>query len=274
MFKNFLFLLFLLIFSTSCSSTDKTINAAIKDTTDSVSTNWLGTWERIIWQNDATLEIKAIKNNSITFSIIASSGGHTGEVEGDASVKNNTAIYLNTDEGDTCLITFTLLGDSIITIDQKKGFCFAGMGVEYSGRYKNKKRITKKLLSETLFDLEIFNSKEQDSIFENLVGGYYESFLNTTQLTTEAEDLDSLDARVKTSGIRGMYTYMENIIMITDSNVIWAAVIDDNTVYYFTNSAKYKNTLPKTINTWREAFKDYEVIYNKKAAKSLLLQHY
>ena len=42
---------------------------------------------------------------------------------------------------------------------------------------------------------------------------------------------------------------------------IWAAVIDDNKVYYFTNNKEYKNRLPKTIDNWRQNFKNYEVIY-------------
>jgi hypothetical protein len=61
--------------------------------------------------------------------------------------------------------------------------------------------------------------------------------------------------------LRGLYTIMENIIMIDSSKNIWAAVIDDNKIYYFTNRLDYKTKLPRTIENWRNRFKDYKVIY-------------
>jgi len=265
MFKNPLFFVLLVIFSTSCSSTNKTNDATIENTTNSLTKNWLGTWERNSWQLEASLEIKTIKNDSIFFSISATNGGNSGGVDGIALVSKNIATYLNTEDGDTCIILFTLLVNSVISVEQQKGFCLAGVGVEYSGKYINSKFNTNKSKTTSLFKLEIFDSIEQDSVFKDLVGDKYDLFVNSTQLTSDSDDLDSLQTTVRASGVRGMFTYMENIIMIDDSNTIWAAVIDDNSVYYFTNSDQYKNTLPKTINEWREGFKDYEVVFNKKA---------
>ena len=265
MFKNLLFFVLLVIFSTSCSSTDKTTDTINEATTDSVTKNWLGTWERNSWKLEASLEIKTIKKDSIFFSISAVNGGNSGGADGIALVSKNIATYLNIEDGDTCLILFTLLGDSAISVEQQTGFCFAGIGVEYSGKYINSKFNKNKIKNTSLLKLEIFDSIEQDSVFKDLVGDKYDLFVNSTQLTSDLDDLDSLHTTVSASGIRGMFTYMENIIMIDDSNTIWAAVIDDNIVYYFTNSEQYKNTLPKTINKWREGFKDYEVVFNKNA---------
>lgn len=225
------------------------------------SPSWMGTWNRHLWQNDGTLEIKDIKNDSIHFTLFANSGGHTGELEGDASVTDNTAIFSTRDASDSCYIEFSLMGDSIIRVDQKTGICSAGMGVVYSGEYKNGKLNPVAKQDESLFNLGIFENENQDSIFKSLVGDSYSLFVSSTQLTSEDDDLDSLHATVHSSGVRGLFTSMENIVMIDSSNNIWAAVIDDDKVYYFTNKDEYKNRIPKTIENWRQRFKSYKIVY-------------
>ena len=115
--------------------------------------------------------------------------------------------------------------------------------------------------SESMTSLGVFTTKRTDSIFKKLVGSSYSQFVNSTQLTSEDDDLDGLNSTVYSSGVKGLYTIMENIIMIDSLNNIWAAVIDDNKVYYFTNTQNHKSTLPKTIDNWRQRFKDYPIIY-------------
>lgn len=228
-----------------------------------ITKDWMGTWERRIWQNDGFLNINRITNDSLEFSLSAASGGNLGEIEsGFASVNKNTATYMSINEGDTCLILFTLIGDSAIIIDQKVGTCYTGMGVTYSGYYKNKKLLPSNEISETLYDLEVLQSKKQDSLFKLMTGDSYSLFVNSTQLTTDdEEDLDSLHSIVRKSGVRGLFTYMENIVMVDSSNNFWAAVIDDKKVLYFTNSNKFNKELPKTIDKWREKFSDLEVVF-------------
>lgn len=248
----------LLLLLIGCSSQD---HPDKKLELKTISKTWVGIWERQIWQNDGTLEIKSIKHDSLEFSLLALSGGHTGVLDGLASVEGNTATYLEINDGDTCLIFFKLFADSAITIDQKNGSCYAGMSVSYSGDYKNKKLLPKKERFKTLYELEIFKSRTEDSLFKILVGESYSLFVNSTQLTSIDDDLDSLHSIVQSSGVRGLFTFMENIIMIDSANNIWAAVIDDKKVLYFTNDKNYKNKLPNTIDNWRENFKDLEIIY-------------
>jgi hypothetical protein len=241
------------------STTDSDTVEVRKTSTGRVSSFWLGSWRRDQWQSSASLEITGIKGDSISFSLAASNGGNTGEIEGMAIVSGNSAVFSSFDESDTCLMQFELIGDSIIAIDQK-GFCFAGMGVSYSGQYNNAKT-RKGETTETMTSLGLFPTEKQDSIFKDLVGTSYSLFVNSTQLTSEDEDLDGLNATVRSSGVRGLFTIMENIVMVDSLNNIWAAVIDDNKVYYFTNHKDSKNTLPKTIENWRMRFKDYPVLY-------------
>lgn len=239
---------------------------SIKTAASIQSTNksWLGKWERRIWQNYASLEITGIRNDSIAFHLEASSGGHLGELEDTAVVKHNLAIFFTKDDPDTCLIRFNLSGDSVITVQKVKGFCGAGMGVTFNGEYKNVKYLPEKEPAETLKSLGVLKTAKADSIFRKLVGDDYTLFLNTTQLGHEEEDIDNLHTKVQVSAVRGMYTSMENIVMIDASDHIWAAVIDnnDNSVHYFTNVSAWKKRLPKTIDSWRERFKTYPVVYH------------
>jgi len=221
---------------------------------------WIGTWERRQWSSGATLKIAGIKSDSIVFSLQALNGAHGGEVEGVAIVKNNVALFYNSNENDTCLLEFKLVGDSSIIIEQKKGICYAGMGVTYDGQYKNSKILPEEK-DETLLTLGLFKTEKEDSLFRSLVGDKYDVFVYSTQSTTEEEDLDSLNAKVYTSGVTGLYTLLENIIIMDSLNNVWTAVLDDKKVYYFTNSNEYKTRVPKTIDKWRDRFKEYPVIY-------------
>ena len=259
------FFILLSFFVMNCSSRKTPVvlskSSTVATTSNTITKTWLGEWERRIHQNDASIEISSIKGDSLAFSLQAMSGGHSGEVEGMAFVKGNIATYIGEESDDTCLLEFELIGDSVITIDQKKGNCFAGMGVDYYGDYKNSKYLSKTEESENLVDLWVFETKQKDSAFRSLVGDSYSLFVNTTQLVSDDNDLDSLNATVRSSGVRGLYTISENIIMIDSSNNIWAAVLDNEKVYYFTNNKDYKNRLPKTIEDWRSRFSDYAVIY-------------
>ncbi len=225
--------------------------------------HWKGAWERVLLQNDASLEIKDIIKDSIVFSLSASSGANMGDVEGKAVIKGNKAVYLLNTDYDTCLLEFEIFGDTLITIDQIKGNCFAGMGVYYSGKYFNAKlkSTIAALEAQSPENITLLEDPTDDSLFRALVGNDYALFVNSTQLTSEDEDLDSLNTKVYASAVRGLYTFMENIIMVDTNSNIWAAVINDKEVFYYTNRADYKKTLPKTIEHWRERFKELPVIF-------------
>lgn len=255
---------FLILQFSACESKNE---ARDKKVIIKASPSWLGSWVRNEYQNPGKLDIIRVSNDSIQFELHASSGGHESGVEGIAIAKDTTiAIFLSKEKIDSCTIELTLVGD-IIIVKQLGNKCLAATGVMYDGKYKNEDNLIFEDGDEqnkTLLDLEIFKTKDQDSIFRSLVGGSYSLFVNSTQLTSEDDDLDRMNAVVKSSGIRGLFTLMENIIMIDSVNNIWAAVIDDKQrVLYFTNSKVYKNKLPKTIDNWRRNFMEHPVIFNQ-----------
>ncbi|MES1215056.1 MAG: hypothetical protein ABUT20_06045, partial [Bacteroidota bacterium] len=232
--------------------------------------NWKGEWERDLWQNPASLKIKNIISDSLDFQLFSSSGGHSGEIEGKALINGNIATYYLAEKYDTCLLSFEIFGDSLIVMNHTKGNCFAAMGVTYAGKYYNSKTKSKKILSEkensneTLLTLGIFDNPSEDSAFRLLTNEDYNLFLSSTQLSSDDDDLDNFNAKVKSSAVRGLFTIMENIIIIDSSKNIWAAVIDEDKVLYYTNNKDYQIKLPKTIENWRSGFKNYPVVYKSK----------
>jgi hypothetical protein len=263
--KKTLFLAFCIAFLLSSCNNEKIIEAQIEP----ASKSWVGTWERTEFHYEGTLDIISVKQDTIYFKLVAQNGGNTGEIEDFASVKNGVATYLFVDESDSCRIVFNLESDSLIVIEHIIGVCQAGNGVDFSGNYKNNKFLPKEISNnETLVSLGVLETKEQDEKFKELVGEeFYELYISSSQLTNdENEDIDSLNCQVKSSGVRGLFTIMENIIMVDKSNNIWTAVINtaDEKVYYFTNTQRFKDKLPKTIEKWRENFVEKEVIYKNK----------
>lgn len=231
---------------------------------------WKGKWQRNIRMNEGNLEITGTGEDSLSFTLLATSGGNVGVVDGKILVSGRKARYTVED----CDLVFTLMGDSAIDVEQKDGLCFAGLGVTYSGSYINEKMAPAQK-DVDLYDLGMLPAKA-DSQLRALTGKDYDLFLKSTQLTSEDEDLDKVKAKVLASGVRGLFSTMENMIMYTDKGDIWAAVINmekdsvfkdklNGKVYYYTNRADYANRLPATIDRWRSRFKDYEVKY--KSAK-------
>jgi hypothetical protein len=222
--------------------------------------DWKGTWSRNEWQHSATLEIKPMGPKSFHFSLVALNGANTGDLEGVATVDGNRAIYTDPHHKE-CILEFLYKNDHVLEVEQSADNCAAGHGVTYPGTYENTLFKSQEVKSPTLVELGILQTPAQEKIFRGLVGDYYETFLNSTQLVTEETDLDKLHAKVFASGIRGLFSFMENIIMYNKSNEFWAAVIVDEEVFYFTNSKKFEKELPQTIEKWRTAFADKKVVF-------------
>lgn len=224
--------------------------------------NWIGKWLLVSHHNNSELKIISEYNNTIKFELNASSGAHTGYIEGDAILVNKTkAIYSFKDEYSSCLIEFIIKGDSMVYIDQKveEGDCGAGLGVGFSGEYLKPNLVKEEVVD--LVSLYLLETKEQDNAFKKLVGSDYEKFIYSTQLTYSLDDLDKLNTKVYSAGVRGLFTIMECIIMIDSDYKIWAAVIDGENVLYYTNSNLFRNEIPKTIKKWMVNFSNLEIIY-------------
>jgi hypothetical protein len=242
--KKLRVIFFLAVFVFTCS-----VSVGAED----FNKNWLGTWLRESDRfNKATMEISYNTENSFSFKIQALCGVHTGAVLGVALIKDNFAVF---DDGKDGILGFSLENNKII-LKQNSGMArYGGIGVGFGGNYVQGDINLKDV---TFIDHKIL-TPYQEELFKEMTGQYYETFKNTLHIRYEVDDLDGFGSKVHRVGVRGLFSYMECIVMVTDDNKIWAAVIDGNNIRYFTNTTQTQ--LPLTIEKWRERFKYRLVIY-------------
>ena len=233
--------------------------------------NWSGTWTR----EDKTgfdggdVTIKEATSKSFDFDISVANGAHTGEIEGQASMNGEKARFAEKHEGGgggthECIVDFVLRSKAIEI--STNGDCrgYGGEGVVFEGIYLREKPQAAEL---TLRRLDDAWTAENDRVFAQLTGKDYKTFADTCQMVGAVDDLDHFGAKARACAVRGLYTYMESIIMTTASGKIYAAVIDaEGDVLYFTNDPRYTGTLPKTIDHWRERFREKPVVYMSRKA--------
>ncbi len=202
-----------------------------------------------------TLLIGRESAKSFKFRILANNGANTCDVAGVASVnKKGNAVFKDKDNGAKCHIDFALDSDNMSYIVTPNNECsgYCGLGASFDGDYTKQKDffVKRGVLSE-------LNS----GVFSMLVGNWYETFYESMPATFETENLDSFSAKVNSGAVRGMYTLQEGVIMENDEGKIWAAVIVDEKVAYFTNDPEYFKKLPLTIKNWMSRFSEKEIWY-------------
>jgi len=256
-----LWLFCLIIYFTGCAqSTADTESKVAPNQEQILDSTWKGTWTRYMWQETAILEITAINKDSFVFDIEVGSGGRVGDFSGTAGISGDSALFLTTEDDDSCMFRFRRLGDSVILVERIKGEC-GGAHVLFDGRYVHQKYF--KEVEENLVTLDIIKTAAQDAEFRNLVGEDYQNFVNTTHLVSLEDDLDSSGATVMVSGVRSLFTNMEYIIMTDSSGHKFAAAIigDDDDVNYYTNWERFKGVEPQTIKFWRSRFMEKRFVF-------------
>lgn len=255
-----LWLLSMIIYFTSCAqSTADTESKTAANQEQIVDSTWKGTWTRYMWQETGILEITAINKDSFVFDIEVGSGGRLGDFSGTAAISRDSALFLTTEDEDSCIFRFKRLGDSVILVERIKGEC-GGAHVIFDGRYVHQKYF--KEIEENLLTLNIMESATQDSVFRTLVGKEYQNFVNTTHLVSSEDDLDSSGSTVVVSGVRSLFTSMEYIIMTDSSRQRFAAaIIDGDEVKYYSNWERFEGKEPKTILSWRSRFMNRPFVF-------------
>jgi len=232
---------------------------------------WAGAWTRMdkTGFDGAGVTIKEATGQSFDFNISAANGGNSGNIEGNASINGKKARFTvkNLAAGgvtEECIVDFQLLSKAIEISTNSGCRGYAGEGVSFNGSYL---RGELQAAEPTLRDLDGAWTAENDRLFAQLTGrDYYETFAGTCQIIDKVDDLDNFGAKARACGVRGLYGTMESIIMTTASGRIYAAVIDDPNVLYFTNDPRYAGALPKTIDHWRETFREKPIVYMSRKA--------
>jgi len=243
------------------NESNEQINTFITESNEEKDLILEGIWTRV--DTTATLDISNKTKKSFDFELTALSGANIGYVEGNAKIEGNNA-YWNNEENDAS-ITFRFKDDSLYLKTGGNINFYAGAGVVFKGKYLYGEIIKS---PEKLVQKGILLNQEQEDKFKELVGDDYDNFLEFFQIYGEVENIDEFNAVAYSGGIRGLFTICEGIIMYDSENNFWAAIIGENsdTINYYTNTS-LTNKLPKTIEKWRERFKDYKVYYIKDSKK-------
>jgi hypothetical protein len=252
---------------------DNDSQPALKPSPAASPGGWSGTWTREDKSgfDAADVTIDQVTRQSFCFDISAVSGAHSGEIAGRASINGEKARFAEkTEDGGgathECIVDFVSRSKAIEVSTNGGCWGHGGMGVVFDGIYLREKPQAAEL---TLRRLDDAWTAENDRVFAQLTGKDYETFASTCQMVEEIDDLDGFGAKARACSVRGLYTSMDSIIMTTASGKIYAAVIDaegDSKVLYFTNDPRYAGILPKTIDHWRERFRERPVTYMSQKA--------
>ncbi len=219
---------------------------------------WAGEWTR---RGDtpnvsSSLTISNVTPAGFDFEMSASSGAHTGEIEG-VAVRGAAGIMFKQEEAN-CEVRFGRRSGRVVVATSEGCASMGGMGVTFDGEYGKVNIATHEA---TLTELGVLAGTVTEDAFSVLVGADYRLFVSSFQLLSDEQDLDGLRAKVVTGSVRGMSTVVEAIVMSRSDGTILAAVIDGEVVKYFTNDAKFTRRLPATIDRWRERFSEKNVIF-------------
>lgn len=220
---------------------------------DGLAGEW--TWLEGTQFGESSLTIENVTSAGFNFDISASSGAHTGQIEGTAVKNGAQAIF--TDDEVKCEVRFSRKGDRLLVSTSSECSRMGGMGVMFAGEYAKGNLAPR---TATLTELGVLASNVTEQAFAALVGNDYQLFVSSFQLRSDDDDQDGLGTKVASGSVRGLSTFMEAIVMSRADGTILAAVIDDDVVKYFSNDAAFKTKLPKTIDAWRERFAAKKVI--------------
>lgn len=165
-----------------------------------------------------------------------------------------TASYKDSSTG--CQLNFTHKGESVQIEQMMECYQYGGIGTYFGGEF---------LLDPMELELslypEVIDSKAADREFRQLVGNDYEDFVYNMQLIRVEQDRE-VNGTVISGGVRGLYTFMEGIVITGHDGHLYGAVIKDSErVHYYTTNPAYRNKLPQSIAKWKERFNSYPVNY-------------
>ena len=228
----------------------------------SENATWAGEWKRMDSGkfSPANLIIFNETGEDFEFQLDAYSGSHSGYLEGKAVIDGSKSKY---NDKETGAVVLFVLKDGVLSLEaNEKANGQAGFGVGYGGDYK-KVQLNEEF---TLLSTGIVKTKEQEKEMLQLVGKDSELLLNTAQFCSEEDDIDEFGSIVEKHWVRGLASQNESIIMFLPDGKLCLAVIDpsNNTVKVYTN-AKYIQKVPKTIEKWKEMFKDFKVEFINKS---------
>ncbi|KTD19606.1 Uncharacterized protein conserved in bacteria, putative lipoprotein [Legionella lansingensis] len=224
-----------------------------------------GKWLADFSHQYASSELNITQENEegFKFSISATNGGNTGEIEGGNAlfIGNDAIAMVNNSELEIpCQILFRLINKKLTLESNNSCNYYAGNGVIFDGNYV--KDGQKKLF--TLKEAGFLDTNLQELQFKKMTGKDYLLFVNNCGLATDSDEKSTTpEASVRYGYLRGVG--QTDCIILLSNNDIWAAAIDNNQIKYFTNDVNYKDRLPSAILDWvkQKSAQDFPIIYSE-----------
>lgn len=213
--------------------------------------SWDATWQLIPpgTSTAATLTTRRQDATHIAFDITAGEGANSGDLEGVATLNGDEARYT---EGE-CSLSFTPI-NGVLDISQVTvgGYCSAGMGVYYTGRFvASAQPLT---LDYDMLSLGLARTPEENQALHTLLKGDYQ------KLVEFSGNLHIGDASTDIPGSQVVEMWMRGlggtgIMMSTTDQHFWVIMLTygangQERMRYYTNAAKWKGRLPDVLQAW------------------------
>lgn len=214
---------------------------------------WWGRWEveSVTSAYDSLLEIYEVTKNGFTFNLSTIHGAHSGEISGIANFINDNEASFTSEKNDeeVCKLIFTKIND-VIQVNESDGCrIYCGMRAYFKGDYV--------LNKDGFYNLNIVSDIHLTSMYSILKKKHWAKYINCFSDIHTPPSLDIDSATIITGGMPGLYTIYESIAMIESIN-IWGAYLDNEVIYYFTNTNQKE--LPKTFQEWKKNFNEKEIL--------------
>lgn len=219
---------------------------------------WTSHWNEMAGGN---LFIREVGPRGFLFDLTVFNGAHQGHITSYARLLSHDLAYARVANGQDEPVGELVFrrkhseaGRAIEIEEATRCSYWGGMRAHFGGRYSHE--------PEPWFERGLMNELELSRLYQ-LVGEHMGAMRACTSDIGLGESADMEGQTVVWGGVAGLYTEMESIVMFEQSGQMWAAYIDSEAdcVHYFTNVPEARNTLPATIEKWREKFANKTVRY-------------
>ncbi|MGH6197585.1 TIR domain-containing protein [Escherichia coli] len=221
---------------------------------------WWGEWYKDNRRsNFGKLFIRETSSNGFLFDLVVMNGSHSGSITGEAVFVARDSAYArikipgSNEFGELSFRRSIFDGKRYIRISETVSCQYwRGMGAFFDGEFR--------CAEDHLFLFGFANEMELQRLY-NVMGQYYFELKKVMEQIGEHDNLDTFVAKAYQGGVRGLYTIAEGMVMFGREGEIWAIYLNDGEIRYFTNVHKWKKTIPKTFEQWRERFPEIEINY-------------
>lgn len=222
---------------------------------------WWGNWsiESKIKIRGGDLHISRVSSDAFLFHIVIYDGARSGQISGKAQILTPHSAYtkIKTFDNQDCEIIFRRRlenGEWFIEVEEGESCSiFHGHNATFSGHYKHS--------PEMVINYGFLDEIDLNEI-ERMTGKYLSVFLNNFQQFSFDKDEDDDELIVITAGVKGLYTFMESIVVLNKFGNIWCAFIDPeiDEIRYFSNLNSTDK--PSSIKNWLSRFPEKKIIEN------------